>query len=71
MATKVTTTSTCDKCGGIEDRDGAHSQTVPEKWASVAMRVQKGTGAVSIAELCPNCVEVVMKLLWPTPEPQS
>lgn len=69
---KVTTTSTCGRCGAQKVRSGAHISDPPEGWATASL-VRRLNGlsivfhdALFDDALCPPCQDAVLAVLKPT-----
>ena len=57
---KVTTTSTCGRCGATEVRLGSYGDEPPTGWARLVLG-----GYLFKDDLCPPCQDAVMAVLKP------
>ena len=65
---KVTTISTCGRCGAVEVQEGAHGSAPPDGWATGRVtRHVRFEGLITLFDdaLCPACQDAVMAGLKP------
>ena len=67
---KVTTTSTCGRCGAQDVREDYSGGSLPEGWMEVALWLATSPydgEYVYESNLCPSCQDPVMAVLKPNP----
>ena len=62
---KITTTSTCGRCGATEIEEGAHGEWAPNGWSNCKLLRRSGEAWNYLFrdDLCPPCQDVVLAVL--------
>jgi len=69
MATVVITRTTCDRCGKVDERNGAEGEVPPVDWAICDLQYRapgagwSGGGRRIYRWLCPSCAVLVKDIL--------
>ena len=72
---RVTTTSTCGRCGATKVRDGAWLDSSPEGWTWIYLsrKCKANTTSQTLFSdaICPPCQDAVMAVLKPNDNPST